>query len=518
MRGSIRGFFQTLLLLSASWICAANANPKTGSGLPAYAPDHVLVKLKGSVRAELNAVTPADRLMSLAGRLGLPAAVRLREPRVSQLLREQGAEPQSTMPNLDRFLYLDLPPGLSVQECVSRLSSHPLVEFVEPDGVGRCGAVVPDDPDFSQQWHHTNSSKPTACISTPLAWSITTGSSNVLVAVLDTGLNSSLAEFAGRVVTGYNFVVNSTDTADDEGHGTAVTGTLAANANNGILGAGVDWHCRLLPVKVINSTNFGYYSWWAQGVDFAVSQGCKVINLSAGGSGSSQALTQSILTAIARGVIFVTISGNDGTNTLWYPGNLSNCITAGATDQNDQLCDFSDYGPEIGLVAPGIDIQTVGQSGSLEAWYGTSFAAPQVAGVCALLAAIRPSLTQAGAKALLYGGADDQVGGALDTPGFDNYFGWGRLNAYNSLLLARIPIDSFSVNTNQAVVLSWPSPPNASNKQPFQVQFTTTLGRPWTTSSGQFQYLPTRTFWTNYLPQSATNAQPGFYRVGLRQF
>lgn len=131
-----------------------------------------------------------------------------------------------------------------------------------------------------------------------MAWDITHGTTNVIVAVLDSGLTPS-AEFTNRLVAGYNFVSNTTDTTDDHGHGTAVAGVILANANNTNLVAGVDWYCRLMPIKVLDANNTGLYSWWAQGIDFAVTNGAKVINLSAGGSSTSTTLTRTITNAIA---------------------------------------------------------------------------------------------------------------------------------------------------------------------------------------------------------------------------
>jgi subtilisin family serine protease len=354
--------------------------------------------------------------------------------------------------------------------------------------------------------------KASASIETPLAWDITQGSSNVLVAVLDSGLSPS-AEFAGRVVPGYNFAYGTADTTDDHGHGTAVAGTVAATGNNATVVAGVDWHCRLMPVKVLNSANNGLYSWWAQGIDFAVNKGAKVINLSAGGSGSSTLLTSAITNAIAHGTIFVTITHNDGTGVIRYPGNLTNCITVGATDEHDRRTGFSNYGPEIDLCAPGTNIYTVSQAGTLTYWWGTSFSAPLVTGTCALLAALRPEISHDEARLLLCAGAEDGVGDATDTTGFDNYYGWGRLNAYNSLLLAQTRVDRVSWS-NHVVRLSWPSPANASNKQPYQVQFKNTVTAAWTTATAPaaFVYTTNRTSWS----QTNIAASAQFYRVRLR--
>jgi uncharacterized repeat protein (TIGR01451 family) len=441
------GRFLGVLLLSFALTCPVLAQKRAWPShgpeqrLPssAYATDHVVVQFNAQAVAAFRGQPRLQALSKLASSLPLPAGSVLEETALSQWLRKRG--PNRRGPgaaeevDFSRFLYLRLPPGLTVPQCLARLRGHPWIDYVEPDGLGSGGEIIPDDPNFAQQWHHRNLAHPGADIRTPAAWEITTGSSHVIVAVLDTGLNVSLPEFEGRVVPGYDFVNQDDDPADDFGHGTAVTGTLAATANNGVLVAGVDWRCRIMPVKVLDAMNNGLYSWWAQGVDFAVSNGCKVINLSAGGSGSSTALTRAITNAIAQGVIFVTITHNDGVSLIRYPGNLPESITVGATDQQDRRAGFSNFGPEIDLVAPGVSIYTVSYVSGGTVWNGTSFAAPQVAGVCSLLAALRPGLTQEEARRFLTLGADDQVGDATDLPGFDDYYGYGRLNALNTLQL-----------------------------------------------------------------------------------
>ncbi|HYG34630.1 MAG TPA: S8 family serine peptidase, partial [Clostridia bacterium] len=406
--------------------------------LERYAPDHILVRFKPGAVPAVAANSTVEYLSLLVSGLGLPQGARLEEPVVSRLLRAAGNKTTQailgTPVDLDRFLYLHLPPGMTVAEASQRLAGHPWLDYAEPDGIGSGGAL-PNDPLLFQQWHHGNSSKPGADIRSLLAWDISRGSSNVLVAVLDTGLAALQPEFAGRWVPGFNFAYSNTDTGDDHGHGTAVAGVLAANANNAVMGAGVDWSCQLLPIKVLDRANFGYYSWWAQGVDYAVARGAKVLNLSAGGFTSDLTLSLSISNAIRQGAIFVTATHNDGTNMIRFPGNLVSCITVGATDETDRRAAFSNYGPQIDLVAPGTNIFTVGSSAGPEVWWGTSFAAPQVAGVCSLLAALRPDLNQEQARLLLCAGADDSLGDVLDAPGFDIYYGWGRLNAYHSMVL-----------------------------------------------------------------------------------
>ncbi len=503
------------LLLVVGALAVARTLPAAGI----CAPGHILVCFKPVARELLVADSIEGQLTVLNARLGLPAGARLSETPLTQINRaRRGANGRAARPHLDldRFLYLRLPPDLTVAECIRRLQHHPLIDYAEPDWIGTGAETIPNDPGFADQWHHRNVSNPSASIRTPPAWDITRGSSNVLVAVLDTGL-AELPEFMGRTVPGYNFAYTNEVTLDDHGHGTQVAGLLAASANNGVLVAGVDWHCRIMPLKVFDSRNMGFYSWWAQAIDYAVSNGCKVINLSGGGAEFSRAVQRSITNAIARGVIFVTAAGNNAATNLSFPGYLREPITVGATDAQDQRAHLSNSGPQLDLVAPGMDVVTVGLTGEPSLAQGTSFAAPLVSGVCALLAALHPNLTQADARLLLCAGADDEVGGPADTPGFDTCHGWGRLNALNSLLLATTRVDKIR-HADGVTELSWRGPANAAGKRPFQVERKSSFTEAWLPSTGAdaFRFGADRIWWSEDRNQSVETDATGFYRVGLR--
>ena len=514
MRGiSLNIFWRSSMRTSLFTFAAFIAVRVFGEITDSYAPDHILIHFKQTAASAVESKSVAVTLKVLESRLNLPAGCILEEPMVFGLIREEDPL-RAASPVPDSFLYLRLPAGLDVEHCLAMLKGNPLLEYAEPDYLGT-GGRVPADPNYGSQWHHANKTKPSASIQSTKAWNITTGSTNILVAVLDTGLMASFLEFTNRVVPGYNFAYNSTNTLDDYGHGTMVASTLCANAGNGHFGAGVDWQCRLMPVKVLDSNNSGLYSWWAQGINYAVAHGAKVINLSSGGSSADTTLSSAIFNAIQKGVIFITITHNDGVGTIRFPGSYSHSITLGATDEKDLKTDFSNWGPQISLVAPGIDIYGQGSSGSLENWHGTSFSAPLAAGVCSLMASVRPDLNQTAAFNLLCLGADDEVGDALDTPGFDVRYGWGRLNAYNSLLLATTRISSVNFS-NDAPVLSWTSPSNASTKQPYLVQNAPAPEGPWsdTTANGSFNYTTNLTSWSGPTIRAPGGEQ--FYRVVLR--
>jgi subtilisin family serine protease len=509
------------LLQPCLWllVLSALATPQSLSAAAACAPNHLLIRFKPEAFQQRTATTKEAQLSGLKARLGLPAGAELTETPLARLDHAKpGLNRPGNRPSLDLhpFFYLRLPPGLTPAECARQLEHHPLVDYAEPDWIGTGAETVPDDPGFGAQWHHINPQLLSASIQTPLAWDITQGSSNVLVAVLDTGL-ADLPEFIGRTVPGYNFVSTNSDTLDDNGHGTQVTSLLAANASNGILGCGVDWHCRIMPIKVFDANNQGLYSSWAQAIDYAVSNGCKVINLSGGGTEFGRTVQRAITNAIARGVIFVTAAGNGGATNLTFPGYLREPITVGATDEQDQRASFSNSGPQLDLVAPGFNVVTMGLTGEQEWVRGTSFSAPLVSGVCALLAALRPDLTQADARLLLCAGADDEVGGPTDKPGFDTFHGWGRLNAFNALLLATTKIDSLR-HTPRTLELGWRGPINAVHKRPYQVEFQSAVKSPWMvlTQLNTFRHEANRILWEEELPEDHTVGGTGFYRVTVR--
>lgn len=419
--------------------------------------DRVLVGLRGEL---LERVLDSDVLVA---RLGLPAGVEVRQGGAGHLGSRSGND-LSEIP----FHVVQLNGRLGIREALVRLKGHPLVKYAEPDAIGTGAGLNPSDPEYHRQWHHET-------IESPEAWAVTEGGSGIIVAVLDTGLNTGLAEFEGRVQNGYDFVNKRSFVGDDHGHGTSVAGVIAANANNDLLVAGIDWACRVMPVKVLDSNNSGLYSWWADGIYFAVANGARVINLSAGGFSSSTTLGNAIRHAVSNGVIFISITHNDGTGTIRFPGRMPEVITVGATERDDRRASFSNWGPEIDLVAPGRDIYTVSRTGSLTWWWGTSFAAPQVAGVAALLLGLRPELTQEDVRLLLRAAAEDGVGDGQDEPGFDPYYGAGRLNAADTIALATTRLESPAWVEGNFVRLHWRARPNAAQKVPFAIEFSDDL-------------------------------------------
>jgi thermitase len=458
------------------------------AGVSGRADGHVLVQFRpDEARRLLGTASPSIHVLEAA--LQMPAGAKLEESgfnRWARMKRPPAAR-ADTATDLSRFLYLRLPPGMSPEDCVERLRRHPLVEYVEPDYLVTAGATYPTDPRWSlDQWHL--GSVGSGRIRAPEGWDYTTGSTAITVAVLDTGCDTNILEFSGRHVPGYNFAQTNNNPADADGHGTAVAATLCASANNATNGAGVDWQCKLMPVKVLlgvgESTN--WYSWVADGIDWAVSNGAKVINFSAGGTNHSAVLSNAVYRAVSNGAIFVTVTHNDARSWVRYPGAYPVSIAVGAVDMTGTRCGFSNYGTNITLMAPGTNIYTAGIGGAWGEVSGTSFAAPQVAGTASLLCALRPGLRQEQVKALLCAGARDQVSASdtNDLSGYDFHYGWGILDVSNTLMLASTEVTGFVPTNSSDIAMTWRCPANAWTNRPFVVAHAGSLAsNVWITAS-----------------------------------
>jgi subtilisin family serine protease len=226
----------------------------------------------------------------------------------------------------------------------------------------------------------------------PAAWDVTQGSSRVVVAVIDTGVDARHPDLQGAVLPGYDFANGDSDPMDDHGHGTAVAGVIAARTDNHVGGAGICWRCSILPVKVLGASGSGDDTLIAAGIVWATDRGAKVINLSLGGPGTSAELTDAIGYATSKGAIVVAAAGNSGTTTQFYPAADPRAISVAATTTGDQRYSWSNYGPWVRVAAPGCNVAPV-LGGGYGSFCGTSSAAPLVSGLVALELSAQPSAT-----------------------------------------------------------------------------------------------------------------------------
>ncbi len=199
-------------------------------------------------------------------------------------------------------------------------------------------------------------------------------------------------------------------------------------------------------LKGLNNQNWGYYSWWSDAIHYAVDNGAKVLNMSIGGTDVSEFLRDAVNYALNQNVTIVACMMNTNSNTAFYPAAYPGVIAVGSTNPDDKrshpffwsTTSGSNYGSHISVVAPGNYIYGLNYQSNTSYnsyWGGTSQAAPHVCGLASLLLAQNPELTPSQIKTLLQSTAEDQVGDpAEDTPGWDQYYGYGRINAHNALL------------------------------------------------------------------------------------
>jgi subtilisin family serine protease len=338
-----------------------------------------------------------------------------------------------------------LPPWADTGADLSLLKGDAGVVYAEADATFHAsgvqasgGPVTPNNPGYSQEWGMS-------LVDAPAAWGVTTGTPSTIVAVLDTGLDMSNPAFLGRIWTnpnpngsdgyrgdlhGWNFISNNSNLNDDDGHGTHVTGILAATGNNGIGVAGMNWGARIMPLKVLDSQGNGTTDASISGVYFAVNHGAKVINASWGGDSFSQAMLDALNYANAHGVVFVTAAGNETSNndvTTTYPASYRtpNELVVAAVNETGGLADYSNWGVStVDLAAPGSDIYSTVPHG-FDTYSGTSMATPFVSGTVALLSGANPGLNAAQLVARVKATVkpDPQLNGLMQSPGVvDPYY------------------------------------------------------------------------------------------------
>ena len=315
-----------------------------------------------------------------------------------------------------------------VGRALSLLRNSPDVVYAEVDHVVQA-AFTPNDPDFNLHQYAPQ------IVQADKAWDVTRGSPEIVVAVIDTGVDYMHPDLNGKVILGYDFVNDDPDPMDDNGHGTHVAGIIGAVTNNGVGVAGIGYNTRVMAVKVLSATGGGFYSTVARGITYAVDNGARVINLSLRGTVDSSILQDAVNYAWSKGVLVVAAAGNDGSNAPVYPAVYPHVLAVAATDWNDNYWSLSNYGDFVDVSAPGVGIYSTdwsGGAGPYASRSGTSMAAPHVAGVAALALAVNSDLTNAELEALLMDSVDD-----LGDAGWDPYYGTGRVNAYKAVLAAQ---------------------------------------------------------------------------------
>ena len=314
-------------------------------------------------------------------------------------------------------------PSHALEKVKAALAKNPHIEFVENNFIAD-RAFEPNDSRYPSQWHLQK-------ISAPYGWDLCTGSQTVSIAIIDSGVDPAHPDLSDKLLPGYNFLNESTDTHDVCGHGTAVAGSAAAISNNVEGVAGVAWENPIMPLVVVNPDNWATYYDIARAITYAADHGARVMNISIGGSSSSSTLQNAINYAWNKGAVIFACAHNYSTSRPYYPAACANAVAVSATTWSDSLASFSNYGNWIDISAPGLSILTTTRGGGYGYKHGTSFSSPIAAGLAALILSINPSLTNTQVLDIIIQNVDD-----LGEPGFDQYYGYGRVNVYASLIAA----------------------------------------------------------------------------------
>jgi thermitase len=336
-------------------------------------------------------IVPGEVLVKF--RPGTPAQV------VAEVHRQNGGRVKEEIPGIAVQVVL-VPPGQERARAAA-YARNPNVLFAEPNGIWQAVGFPndpPNDPRFGDQWglHNTgqNGGTADADIDAPEAWGISTGSQDIIIAILDTGIDQSHEDLKDKLLAD-NLNFSGSKTVDDRyGHGTHVAGIAAALTNNDLGVAGTCPACMLLNVKVLNDNGFGSWDAIAKGIVAAADAGAKVINMSLGGYYYSNTVEAAVNYAWGEGAVLVAAAGNDNTDRKLYPAAYEKVIAVGATDNKDQKASFSNYGGWVDIGAPGVSILSTAPDHGNRIWgrgvkyaygSGTSMATPFVSGVAGLV-------------------------------------------------------------------------------------------------------------------------------------
>jgi len=440
--------------------------------MPDFAPYEVIISFESGAGASPH----ASLSEALNQALGLQLNFRQENTGRASLATIQ--EPGGGLPDLDgdlspvmqtlRELNSEAFDRVNTQRIIDFLAQQPGVRYAEPNfAVATQQTEEPDDPLYDDQWHYTQ-------IELPEAWNLTTGfrddGEHVVVAVLDTGVYLGHEDLQGKLLPdGWDFHDGNSDPDETSGasswHGTHVAGTVGAATDNNTGVAGVSWGAQILPVRVLGDEGGSRYN-VMQGVRYAAGlpndsgttppSPAQVINLSLGGGGHTRSEQNLYNEVRDRGTVVVAAAGNDSSDQPFYPASYDGVLSVSATNCNNELASYSNFGPTISLAAPGGDarvnscgdalnfiqplvLSTVGEgsgnsrSSDYRGLQGTSMAAPHVSGVLALMFAQYPSLTPVDVDNLLVNGELTDS----EQEGRNNDFGYGEINARKSVEAAR---------------------------------------------------------------------------------
>jgi len=365
-------------------------------------------------------VTSKSTLGWAKGRLLVAPRAGLSDQELEKALKSQNARSKGRFKHANIHV-IELPAGADEVAVMNELRKSRKFKYVELDMAMAASAIV-NDPGFSQSWELTK-------IQSPAAWDSANGS-GVTIAILDSGIDSSHPDLAPNLVPGWNFYDNNSNTAETFGHGTYVAGVAAMVANNSKGGAGVAYGAKIMPVRIASPDGYAYASTMSQALYWAADNGARVANISYGGVPGNSTVQSAAQYMRSKGGYVVAAAGNSGG--LENVAANDSILAVSATDQNDARASFSSYGPYVDVAAPGVDIYSVVPGGTYGTFWGTSFSSPIAAATVALMMSANPKLAAADIDKIIKSTATD-----LGAPGFDQYFGYGRIDAAKAVAAAR---------------------------------------------------------------------------------
>ncbi|MCP8320861.1 MAG: S8 family serine peptidase, partial [archaeon] len=339
----------------------------------------------------------------------------LSEQYKERFLTSLGLEIKGEIPQIQALIVSA--PQKDLQYVKSALLNDPSIDSVEED-FRIPPSIIPNDKYYSLEWHLEK-------ILASEAWNISIGDPNVIIAVLDSGVDPNHPDLSTKLLQGYNFYDDNYNITDVYGHGTKVAGVAAALTNNTIGVSSIGWQCSILPLRVTDTYGYASYSLLVKALTYAADRGAKVAVISFRIFGGS-ALSDAAKYFMDKGGLVVAAGGNDNA----YHSDPDNpyIISVSATTSSDCNASFSSYGPYIDLSAPGVGIYTTIRGGGYGSASGTSFSAPLTAGLMALIFSANPSLTPTQVEQIIESTAFD-----LGDQGYDYYYGWGRIDASKAL-------------------------------------------------------------------------------------
>jgi Subtilase family/Fervidolysin N-terminal prodomain len=395
---------------------------------------------------------PSDR--SIPGQLLVKPRAASTSAAFGRALDRAGAEQLGVIPNLDvRIVHVD---ASGRKAALRSLRGAAAVAFAEPNGVSPPAEVIPNDALWVNQWSQPKTR-------TDRAWTATTGSPAVKVAILDSGVDPAQPDLQGKLLPGRDFFNGDSDPSDDYGHGTQAAGVAASRSGNGIGAAGYCGGCSIIPVKITGSDGYATWSAMASGITWATDQGARVINLSFAGTSGSSTVAAAVAYAHDHGAVVTASAGNYGSSSPTYPAAYPGALAVASTNGSDALESYSNYGTWVQLAAPGCNYGTNrSTAGSLFGNFcGTSSAAPAVAGIAALAFSYAPSATNTQVEQAL-------ATGAAPVDGFVRY---GRVDAWGALSALGAGSSAQTAPLNQAapIVVASNTGPLTTAPQPGQL-------------------------------------------------